>query len=186
MTRTTLTRRLALLGASGALAAGGALLPTTAFAAPAAPQGTGVQAVHEQLAHTGRNTTTTKTEMVTTTRNLPHGKTMTQKTKTVTETTRDHHGNKVKVVTTTTVTKTIENRLGRVIKKTVTVTKHQQNFPAPNNNDERTTGYTDGYTAVKENCQARKGRPQAGGPTTLSAYDKAWDEGASAAAARYC
>ncbi|MFF8265524.1 hypothetical protein [Streptomyces virginiae] len=187
MTRTTLTQRLALLGASGALAAGGALLPTTAFAAPAPSQVTAVQTA-EQPEHTGRNSTTTKIETGTTTRNLPNGKSMTTKTQTVTETTRDHHGNKVKVVTTTMVTKTIKDRLGKVIKRTVTVTKHRQNFPAPNHNEERTTGYTDGYTAVKKNCQARGMHTQSGvqGPTTPSAYDKAWNEGASAAAAKYC
>ncbi|KOV31996.1 hypothetical protein ABZY83_33020 [Streptomyces virginiae] len=193
MTRTTLPQRLALLGASGALAAGGALLPTTAFAAPAPSQVTAAQTVHEQPEHTGRNTTTTKTETVTTTRNLPRGETLTTKTKTVTETTRDHHGNKVKVVTTTMVTKTMKNRLGKVIKRTVTVTKRQlvtkpqPNFPASNNDEERTTGYTDGYTAVKKNCQAR-GHNQSGVQRSAapSAYDKAWNEGASAAADKYC
>ncbi|WP_326594341.1 hypothetical protein [Streptomyces sp. NBC_01294] len=184
MTRTTLTQRLALLGASGALAAGGALLPTTAFAAPAPSQVTAAQTVHEQPEHTGRNTTTTKIETGTTTRNLPNGKTLTTKTQTVTQTTRDHHGNKVKVVTTTTVTKTLKDRLGN-IRRTATVTKHQQNFPAPNHNEERTTGYTDGYTAVKENCQARQ-RHQSRSLTAPSAYDKAWNEGASAAADKYC
>ncbi|MFJ6783085.1 hypothetical protein [Streptomyces yangpuensis] len=187
MTRTTLTQRLALLGASGALAAGGALLPTTAFAAPAAPNAAAVQSVHEQPQHTGRNTTTTTTKTVTTTRTLPNGQTLTTRTQTVTKTTRDHHGNKVTVVTTTTVTTTIKSRFGKVIKRAVTVSTHQQNFPARNNNAERTTGYTDGYTAVKESCQAR-GMTQSGrqGHGRLSAYDKAWNEGAAAAAADYC
>ncbi|MEU4130444.1 hypothetical protein [Streptomyces wuyuanensis] len=40
MTRTTCTQRIALITASTALAAGGALLPGSAFAAPAAQPGT--------------------------------------------------------------------------------------------------------------------------------------------------
>ncbi|MFC9825239.1 hypothetical protein ACFWG6_28970 [Streptomyces erythrochromogenes] len=185
MTRTTLTQRLALLGASGALAAGGALLPTSAFAAPAPSQVTAVQTVHEQPKHTGGSTTTTKFQTGTTTRHHPNGKTVTTKTDTVTKTTRDHHGNKVKVVTTTVVTKTLKDRFGKVIKRTVTVTTHKQNFPAPkNDNEERATGYVDGYEGVKKECQAKQ-RTQSGtqGRTT---YDEAWDKGASTAADKYC
>ncbi|MFE0630816.1 hypothetical protein ACFW3D_28130 [Streptomyces sp. NPDC058864] len=55
MARTPRTRRFAILTASAALAAGGALIPTTAFAAPASAQAGAVstQAPHQQTRTAG-------------------------------------------------------------------------------------------------------------------------------------
>ncbi|MFI8182500.1 hypothetical protein ACIF70_18560 [Actinacidiphila glaucinigra] len=55
MPRTPRTRRLAILTASAALAAGGALIPTTAFAAPASAQTSAVstQAPHQETRTAG-------------------------------------------------------------------------------------------------------------------------------------
>ncbi|MFF1339734.1 MULTISPECIES: hypothetical protein [unclassified Streptomyces] len=109
MIRTTLTTRLALLGASTALAAGGALLPSSAFAAPAAPQVAAVQTApaHEGH-HSGNTSTVTVTKIVN--RTLPDGR--------------------VKVTSTTTVTKTTK-RHGKVVRQTVTTTVSTKTLPAP-------------------------------------------------------
>ncbi|MFI2301164.1 hypothetical protein ACH5AL_20290 [Actinacidiphila glaucinigra] len=55
MPRTLRTRRLAILTASAALAAGGALIPTTAFAAPASAQAGAVstQVPHQEIRTAG-------------------------------------------------------------------------------------------------------------------------------------
>ncbi|OKK21851.1 hypothetical protein AMK16_00815 [Streptomyces sp. CB00455] len=106
MTRTSLTQRLALLGASGALAAGGALLPTSAFAAPA-PQVAAVQAAPDHQAHPVGTTTTTRIETQTVKRTLSDGRVKVTTTKTVTKTTRNHHGQVVKK----TITKTVTTRI---------------------------------------------------------------------------
>ncbi|WUD72010.1 hypothetical protein OG937_10025 [Streptomyces sp. NBC_00510] len=55
MARTPRSRRLAIFTASAALAAGGALIPTTAFAAPASAQTSAVstQAPQQQTKTTG-------------------------------------------------------------------------------------------------------------------------------------
>ncbi|MFF3859563.1 hypothetical protein [Streptomyces sp. NPDC002209] len=110
MIRTALTTRLALLGASTALAAGGALLPSSAFAAPAAPQVAAVQTASEHQAHHGGNTTTV-TETKTLNRTLPDGR--------------------VRVTTTTTITKTTKNRHGKVVKQSITTTVDKKTLPAP-------------------------------------------------------
>ncbi|MGW4509842.1 hypothetical protein ACWENO_34910 [Streptomyces sp. NPDC004436] len=110
MARTTLTQRLALLGASGALAAGGALLPSSALAAPA-PQVAAVQMAPDHQAHPVGNKTTVKTETKTVTRTLFDGR--------------------VKVTTTKTVTKTTKNHHGTVVKKTATKTVNVRILPAP-------------------------------------------------------
>ncbi|MFJ9945787.1 hypothetical protein [Streptomyces erythrochromogenes] len=106
MTRTTLTQRLALLGASGALAAGGALLPSSAFAAPA-PQVAAVQMAPDHQAHPVGNKTTIKIETKTVKRTLFDGRVRVTTTKTVTKTTKNHHGKVVKK----TVTKTVSVRI---------------------------------------------------------------------------
>ncbi|MBW5482156.1 hypothetical protein [Streptomyces bambusae] len=120
MTRTALTRRLALLGVSGALAAGGALLPSSAFAAPAAAPAAApvaaVQTAPAQQAHPIGNKTTVEV-----------------KTKTVEHVLRD---GRVKVTTTKTVTKTTKNHHGKVVKKTVTTTVTVRIHPAPETEDE--------------------------------------------------
>ncbi|WP_405525957.1 hypothetical protein OG592_00940 [Streptomyces avidinii] len=103
MIRTTLTQRLALLGACGALAAGGALLPSSALAAPA-PQVAAVQMAPDHQAHPVGNKTTTKTETRIVKRTLNDGRVKVTKTKTVTKTTKDHHGKVVKKTVTKTVT----------------------------------------------------------------------------------
>ncbi len=107
MTRTTLTQRLALLGASGALAAGGALLPSSALAAPA-PQLAAVQMAPDHQAHPAGNKTTIKIEKKIVKRTLNDGR--------------------VEVTTTKTVTK---NHHGKVVKKTVTKTVTVRILPAP-------------------------------------------------------
>ncbi|MFB7468222.1 hypothetical protein ACFCZ1_32870 [Streptomyces sp. NPDC056224] len=112
MIRTTLTQRLALLGASGALVAGGALLPSSAMAAPATPQVAAVQTAPGHQAHpVGNTATSTKTETKTVRRTLSDGR--------------------VKVTTIKTVTKTTKNHHGKVVKKTVTTTETRQILPAP-------------------------------------------------------
>ncbi|MFF8259036.1 hypothetical protein [Streptomyces virginiae] len=105
MTRTTLTQRLALLGACGALAAGGALLPSTALAAPAAPQVTAAQTTHEHPAHEARTKTVVTTKLTISQRTLSDGRVKVVVVKTITKITKDHHGKVVKksVKTTTTV-----------------------------------------------------------------------------------
>ncbi|MFI6002193.1 hypothetical protein ACIA98_17585 [Streptomyces sp. NPDC051366] len=109
MIRTTLTTRLALLGASTALAAGGALLPSSAFAAPAAPQVAAVQTAPDHQTHHAGNTTTV-TETKTFSRTLSDGR--------------------VRVITTTTVTKTTKHH-GKVVKQSVTTTVSKKTLPAP-------------------------------------------------------
>ncbi|MFK0016927.1 hypothetical protein [Streptomyces sp. NPDC091027] len=106
MTRTTLPQRLALLGASGALAAGGALMPSSALAAPA-PQVAAVHMAPDHQAHPVGNKTTVKTETTTVRRTLFDGRVKVTTTKTVTKTTKDHHGKVVKK----TVTKTVSVRI---------------------------------------------------------------------------
>ncbi|MEU7552769.1 hypothetical protein AB0B01_10460 [Streptomyces sp. NPDC044571] len=110
MIRTSFAQRLALLGVSGVLAAGGALLPSSAFAAPAAAPTAAVQTAPGHQAHTG-TTTTVKIETTTVKRTLSDGR--------------------VKVTKTTTVTKTTKNRHGKVIKKTIERTISVRFLPAP-------------------------------------------------------
>ncbi|WP_405532976.1 hypothetical protein OG592_37295 [Streptomyces avidinii] len=110
MIRTTLTQRLALLGACGALAVGGALLPSSALAAPA-PQVAAVQMAPDHQAHPVGNKTTIKTETRIVKRTLNDGRVKVTKTKTVTKTTKNHHG--------------------KVVKKTVTKTESVRILPAP-------------------------------------------------------
>lgn len=97
MIRTTLAQRLALLGASGALAAGGALLPSAAFAAPA-PQVAAVHMAPAQQTHPTGNRTTVRIVQETTTRLLPDGRIKVVKTRTVIKTTKNQHGKVVKRV----------------------------------------------------------------------------------------
>ncbi|KJY19888.1 MULTISPECIES: hypothetical protein [Streptomyces] len=110
MTRTTLTQRLALLGACGALAAGGALLPSTALAAPATPQVAAAQTIqehpaHERPDHEAGARTVVKTKITISQRTLSDGRVKVVTVKTITKITKDHHGKVVKksVKTTTTV-----------------------------------------------------------------------------------
>ncbi|MFJ6785856.1 hypothetical protein [Streptomyces yangpuensis] len=105
MTRTHLTQRLALLGACGALAAGGALLPSTALAAPATPQVTAAQTIQEHPAHEARPKEVVKTSITTTQRTLRDGRVKVVTVKTITRITKDHHGKVIKksVKTITTV-----------------------------------------------------------------------------------
>ncbi|MGW7440779.1 hypothetical protein [Streptomyces sp. NPDC054849] len=103
MIRTTLPQRLALLGASGALAVGGALLPSSALAAPA-PQVAAVQMAPDHQAHPVGNKTTTKVVTKTVQRTLSDGRVKVTTTKTVTKTTKNHHGKVVKKIVTKTVT----------------------------------------------------------------------------------
>ncbi|MER5925589.1 hypothetical protein [Streptomyces mirabilis] len=109
MTRTSRTQRLVMLAASTALAAGGALIPSSAFAAPATPHTGPVVAV--TASHQGRqaaeiaglvknSTTTTKTTV--------------KKELTI---------NGLKITTITKTTKITKNSDGIVIKKVVKTTK---------------------------------------------------------------
>ncbi|MFJ2825481.1 hypothetical protein ACIO7M_30845 [Streptomyces toxytricini] len=104
MTRINITQRLALLGACGALAAGGALLPSTASAAPATPQTPAVQTVQEHVAHEGRAKTIVTTKITVTKRTLSDGRVKVTTVKTVTKITKNHHGKVVKKSVTTTTT----------------------------------------------------------------------------------
>ncbi|MEU9314199.1 hypothetical protein [Streptomyces sp. NPDC048256] len=49
--------------------------------------------------------------------------------------------------------------------------------------EERAKGFSDGFKAVKANCQAKQ--PQGIAPRTAE-YNKGWDAGAAAAAAKFC
>ncbi|MEF2529639.1 MULTISPECIES: hypothetical protein [Streptomyces] len=49
--------------------------------------------------------------------------------------------------------------------------------------EEKAKGFADGYKAVKENCQAK---PAQGIAPRTETYNKAWNEGAAAAAAKFC
>ncbi|MFJ9935427.1 hypothetical protein ACIRSJ_20200 [Streptomyces virginiae] len=116
MTRTTLTQRLALLGAGGALAVGGALLPSTALAAPAMPQVTAAQTMHDHPAHEhpdheARTKTVVRTKITISQRTLSDGR--------------------VKVVTVKTITKITKDRDGKVVKKSVKTTTTVKIRPAP-------------------------------------------------------
>lgn len=107
MTRTSRTQRLVMLAASTALAAGGALIPSSAFAAPATPHTGPVAAVtasHQAAEITGlvKNSTTTTT------------KTTVKKELTI---------NGLKITTITKTTKITKNSDGVVIKKVVKTTK---------------------------------------------------------------
>ncbi|WP_405979096.1 hypothetical protein [Streptomyces sp. NBC_00158] len=50
-------------------------------------------------------------------------------------------------------------------------------------NEEKAKGFADGFKAVKANCQAKL--PQGIAPPTAT-YEKAWKDGAAAAAAQFC
>lgn len=118
MTRTYRTPRLAVLAISTVLAAGGALLPSTALAAPATPQVVTVSAVaagHQQHLPTSSNkNTTTVTISTTTKQDLPDGR--------------------VKVTTTKKIIKTTRNAEGHVVKKTIQ-TKVRVFFVSDDEND---------------------------------------------------
>ncbi|MCZ1003589.1 hypothetical protein O1M63_45635 [Streptomyces mirabilis] len=110
MTRTSRTQRLVMLAASTALAAGGALIPSSAFAAPATPHTGPVVAV--TASHQGRQaaeiTGLVKNSTTTTT------KTTVKKELTI---------NGLKITTITKTTKITKNSDGIVIKKVVKTTK---------------------------------------------------------------
>ncbi|KAF5992978.1 hypothetical protein [Streptomyces sp. WAC00263] len=110
MTRTSRTQRLVMLAASTALAAGGALIPSSAFAAPATSNTGHVVAV--TASHQGRQaaeiTGLVKNSTTTTT------KTTVKKELTI---------NGLKITTITKTTKITKNSDGIVIKKVVKTTK---------------------------------------------------------------
>lgn len=109
MTRTSRTQRLVMLAASTALAAGGALIPSSAFAAPATPHTGPVVAV--TASHQGRQ--------VAEITGLVKNSTTTTKTTVKKELTI----NGLKITTITKATKITKNSDGIVIKKVVKTTK---------------------------------------------------------------
>ncbi|GGS91425.1 hypothetical protein GCM10010286_15150 [Streptomyces toxytricini] len=112
MTRTNLTQRLALPGACRALAAGGAVLPSTASARARHAADSGRpddQGDSEGRQIDNKTTTSTTYKEVKTTLN----------------------DGRVMVTTTKTATKTTKNHQGKVLKKVVTTTKYVEFQPAP-------------------------------------------------------
>ncbi|MFF7756298.1 hypothetical protein ACFZCP_45690 [Streptomyces sp. NPDC007971] len=100
---TSRQRRLALLVATTGLAAGGAMVPASAFAASPPAHATSQAAFHGPHGH-GVTTTSTTTTTETTTKNR-HSTTTTKSTETTT--TKSRHGT---TTTTTTQTTTTEGR----------------------------------------------------------------------------
>ncbi|MBL1108824.1 hypothetical protein JK361_30290 [Streptomyces sp. 5-8] len=107
MSRVSRKQRFAMLAATVTLAAGGALLPSGAFAAPAAPHTQAVAAAEAGNHHTDQNKVTTiiKTSTKTNTKHLRGGKLQ---------------------ITITKTTAVIKIKDGDVISKKVTVVKRQK------------------------------------------------------------